>query len=96
MMDILVTLLSIFALTFVVCSVIGIFRARADIKKHKSDDCSFRKSRKEIIQEKQNVDINDVGGADVLSRINNLSDEERQEFIRQLRSRFEEGSGDNC
>ena len=91
MMDILVTLLAIFAITFVVCSLIGIFRARADIKKHKSDDCSFRKSRKEVIAQKLNSDNCDPFGADVLSRINNLSDEERAEFERQLRLKFEEG-----
>ena len=96
MMDLLVTLLSILALTFVVCSIIGIFRARADIKKHKSDDCTFRKSRKEVIFEKQNADINSAGGADVLRRISALSDDERQEFERQLRLRFEEGSGHDC
>ena len=91
MMDILVTLLAIFAITFVVCSLIGIFRARADIKKHKSDDCSFRKSRKEVIAQKLNVDNNNAFGGDVLSRIGALSDEERAEFERQLRLKFEEG-----
>lgn len=92
MMDILVTLLAIFAITFVVCSLIGIFRARADIKKHKSDDCSFRKSRKEVISQKLNTDNNNAFGGDVLSRISALSDEERQEFERQLRLKFEKGS----
>lgn len=96
MIDILVTLISILAITFVVCSIVGVFRARADIKKHKSDDCTFRKSRKEIIQEKQNADINNAGGADVLSRINNLSETERQEFQRQLMERFKEGRDTNC
>ena len=91
MMDILVTLLAIFAITFVVCSLIGIFRARADIKKHKSDDCSFRATRKEVIAQKLNGDNNNFGGGDVLSRISALSDEERQEFERQLRLKFEEG-----
>ena len=96
MMDTLITILSVLAFTFVVCSIIGVFRARADIKKHKSDDCTFRKSRKEIIREKQNADNNNAGGADVLRRISALSDDERQEFERQLRLRFEKGSDNNC
>lgn len=95
MTDILVTLLVIFAFLFLICFVVGIFRARKDIKKHKNDDCSFRRSRKEVIFEKLNDNNSRPVDNSVLSRLSNLTDEERQEFERQLLERFNAGGSDD-
>ena len=95
MVDILVTLLVIFAFLFLICFAVGIFRARQDIKKHKNDDCSFRHSRKEAIFEKLNDNSTRPIDNSVLSRLSNLTDEERQEFERQLLERFKAGGNDD-
>ena len=83
----IITLLSVFALVFVVCSLVGIFRARSDIRKNKSDDNFFRPTRKQTINQKMSMDSDSA--YDVLSAVNSLSDEQKAEFQRQLFAKFQ-------
>lgn len=79
---------------FISCFVVGIFRARADIRKHKNDDCSFRQSRKDVIAEKAERPVNVVNPADALDAYNSLSEEQREQFKQELLSRFQQARGD--
>ena len=93
MKDFIITFMMFAGVIFLVCSVVGIFRARSDIKKHKNDDCNFRKTRKEVIAEKCNADTDSADCSDVLRSINNLSDEDKEEFKRQLLAKIR---GEEC
>lgn len=79
-------------LVFIVCAVLGLFRACRDVKRHKEEDTELRKTRKEVIQEKQAAcsDIN--SSADALRAFSGLSDEQKAEFRKQLLARFQERS----
>ena len=79
---------------FISCFVVGIFRARADIRKHKNDDCSFRQSRKDVIAEKAERAPTLINPADALDAYNSLSEEQREQFKRELLSRFQQKGSD--
>lgn len=84
--DMILTILTVFAVIFVVCSLVGIFRARADIRKNKNDDNFFRPTRKETIKHKMDMGVNCP--ADVFAAVNSLSADEKAEFQRQLLAKF--------
>lgn len=90
--DILITLLYVVVGTLVVCAILGYAQARRDIRKNKNEDNKLRRSRKEIIKERQNPDFNIPNSRDILSAVGGLSDEQRAEFERQLLAKFKEGS----
>lgn len=92
MMSILSTTLSVLVITFIICALVGVFQAKRDIRKNKNEDNKFRKSRKEIIKERQNPDFNISNSRDILSAVSGLSDEQRAEFQRQLLAKLQEGS----
>lgn len=94
MSDFIITFLMFAGLIFLVCSCVGIFRARSDIKKHKNDDCNFRRTRQEVIAEKTERSVNVVNPADALDAYNSLSEEQREQFKRELLSRFQQARGD--
>lgn len=87
MSNTIITILSLFALVFVVCSLVGIFRARSDIRKNKSDDNFFRPTRKQTINKKMSMDSNSA--SNVFDDVDHLSDDEKAEFVRQLLSKFQ-------
>lgn len=91
-MSVFITIMWYVLLVFIVCAVLGLFRARRDIRRHKEEDMQLRKTRKEVIQEKQanSSDIN--SGADALRAFSGLSDEQKAEFRKQLLARFQERS----
>lgn len=92
MMSILSSVLSVLVITFIICALVGVFQAKRDIRKNKNEDNKLRRSRKEIIKERQNPDFNISSGRDILSAVGALSDEQRAEFERQLLAKFKEGS----
>ena len=87
MSNTILTILFIFALVFVVCSLVGIFRARSDIRKNKSDDNFFRPTRKQTIKRKIETGLDSP--ADVFDDVDNLSDDDKAEFVRQLLAKFQ-------
>lgn len=92
MMSILSSVLSVLVITFIICALVGVFQAKRDIRKNKNEDNKLRRSRKEIIKERQNPDFNISNSRDILSVVGCLSDEQRAEFERQLLAKFKEGS----
>lgn len=91
-MSILSTTLSVIVITFIICALVGVFQAKRDIRKNKNEDNKLRRSRKEIIKERQNTNSDISNSRDVLSALGVLSDEQRAEFQRQLLAKFQEGS----
>lgn len=91
-MNVLLSILFILVAVFIVSSLVGLLQARRDIRKNKNEDNKFRKSRKDIINEKLNADTDSDSGADVLSRIANLSPQEQELFKSELLKKFNEGS----
>lgn len=91
-MNVFLSILFILVAVFIVSSLVGLLQARRDIRKNKNEDNKFRKSRKDVINEKLNVDTDSDSGADVLSRIANLSPQEQELFKSELLKKFNEGS----
>lgn len=92
-MSVFLTIMWYVLLVFIVCALLGLFRARRDIRRHKEDDMQLRKTRKEVISEKCNANTDSVDCSDVLRSINNLSDEDKEEFKRQLLAKIR---GEEC
>ena len=90
-MKILVLFALVIIAVFALSSFLGFFLAWRDIHKYKNDDCKYRKSRKEIIEEKQKGCNYNFDCDSVLSAVGDLSDEERAEFEKQLLAKFNEG-----
>ena len=94
MNDFIITFLMFAGFIFVACCLVGIFRARSDIRKHKNDDCSFRQSRKEVIDEKTERATTINTPVDALNAYNSLSEEQREQFKQELLSRFQQKGSD--
>lgn len=84
-MSTLLSILLVLVVVFVVSSIAGLFLAFRDIRKNKNTDNTFRKSRKEIINECFPRD----NTADLMGSINNLSDSDKEVFRSELLKKFD-------
>ena len=91
-MNVIISIVSVLIIVFVLSSLVGLFQARRDIKRHKNEDNTLRRSRKEVINEKLKGDINISNDSDVLSAISSLSPQEQELFKSELYKKLNEGS----
>lgn len=84
-MQIISLILTVLVVVFIVSSLCGLFRAKRDIRKNKTQDMRSRPKRKDFIKGKLGADIMPP---DLLNSLNNLSPQEQELFQRELLKKF--------
>lgn len=84
-MQIISLILTVLVVVFIVSSLCGLFRAKRDIKKNKTQDMRSRPKRKDFIKGKLGPDLMP---SDLLNSLNNLSPQEQELFQRELLKKF--------
>lgn len=84
-MQIISLILTVLVVVFIVSSLCGLFRAKRDIKKNKTQDMRSRPTRKDFIKGKLGADFMPP---DLLNSLNNLSPQEQELFQRELLKKF--------
>lgn len=84
-MQIISLILTVLVVVFIVSSLCGLFRAKRDIRKNKTQDMRSRPKRKDFIKGKLGADIMP---SDLLNSLNNLSPQEQELFESELLKNF--------
>lgn len=91
-MNVLFIIIAVLLSVFVVSSLVGLFRARSDIKKNKNEDSKYRLSRKDVIEEKRASNSAFPDSSILFNQLANLTDSEKEQFRAELAKRLSGGA----